>query len=154
MSVRSLASELVRGQLSTIKGSQCPWRGHLFMFFNFHFIQMSVCWHFHSYGYSFFASFPILELLSWIFNLWLWCPAPYPFHILPPLSTTFPFYLSPTTPDFNKIILCQGGTVHGNLLCPQTISVPGVKRLYKFITYVTNPRPLTGTSLLEIFDSY
>jgi hypothetical protein len=39
MSVRSLASELVRGCLSTIKGSQCPWRGLLFMFLNFYFIQ-------------------------------------------------------------------------------------------------------------------
>jgi hypothetical protein len=36
-------SELVSGRLSTIKGSQCPWKGHLFMFLNFHFIQMFVC---------------------------------------------------------------------------------------------------------------
>jgi hypothetical protein len=43
MSVRSLASVLVRRRLSTMKGSQCPWRGHLFMFLNFHFIQLSVC---------------------------------------------------------------------------------------------------------------
>jgi hypothetical protein len=32
MSLRSLSSELVRGCLSTIKGSQGPWRGHLFVF--------------------------------------------------------------------------------------------------------------------------
>jgi hypothetical protein len=36
----------MRTSLSTIKGSQCPWRGHLFMFLNFHFIQLSVCGHF------------------------------------------------------------------------------------------------------------
>jgi hypothetical protein len=47
MSARSPASELVRGRLSTIKGSQCPWRDHLFIFLNFHFIQMFVCWKFH-----------------------------------------------------------------------------------------------------------
>jgi hypothetical protein len=29
--------------LNTIKGSQGPWRGHLFMFINFNFIQLSVC---------------------------------------------------------------------------------------------------------------
>jgi hypothetical protein len=43
MSVRGLASELVRGRLTTIKGSQCPWRGHLFMFLDFHIIQMFLC---------------------------------------------------------------------------------------------------------------
>jgi hypothetical protein len=32
-----------------------------------------------------------------------------------------------------------GGTVPGNLLCPQTISVLGIKGLCKFIRYVTNP---------------
>jgi hypothetical protein len=33
----------IKQRLSTIKGSQCPWRIHLFMFLNFHFIQLSIC---------------------------------------------------------------------------------------------------------------
>jgi hypothetical protein len=31
----------LRRHLSTIKGSQCPWRGHLFMFIKFHLYKYS-----------------------------------------------------------------------------------------------------------------
>jgi hypothetical protein len=42
-------------------------------------------------------------------------------------------------PDFIKIILCARGAQYLEIDCAlETISVPGVKGPFKFITYVTN----------------
>jgi hypothetical protein len=42
------------------QGDSCPWRGHWFMFLNFHFIQMSVCWPFHVPGLGNIGGFRFL----------------------------------------------------------------------------------------------